>query len=73
MGIDTEYPRDSTDPTLFQCQWMQHVLDNFSTTAEVIANASQMALDGWGWHYFVADASGRTAIIDFVDGGHHEQ
>jgi choloylglycine hydrolase len=68
MSFDTQYPSDSTKPMLFQCQWMQYVLDNFSTTEEVIANASRMALDGWGWHYFVADSSGHTAIIDFVDG-----
>ena len=68
MGFDTQYPDDPDNPTLFQTQWMQYVLDNFETVDEVIANAHRMNLDGWGWHYFVADSSGGTAIIDFVDG-----
>jgi len=68
MGFDTEYSADESKPTLFQAQWMQYVLDNFSTIEEVIANAGQLNLDGWGWHYFIADKSGATAIIDFVGG-----
>jgi len=65
---DTEYPRDEYKPMLFQMQWMQYQLDNFKSIDEVIDNAGRMAIDGWGWHYFVADASGRAAIIDFVSG-----
>jgi len=68
MGFDTRYPDDATKPKLFQCQWMQYVLDNHSTVDEVLDNADRMAIDGWGWHYFVGDKSGKTAIIDFVDG-----
>lgn len=68
MNFDTQYPDDPHKPKLFQCQWMQYVLDNFESTEEVIENASQMSIDGWGWHYFVADKSGNTAIIDFIDG-----
>jgi len=68
MNFNTEYPDDPNKPKLFQCQWMQYVLDNFSSTDEIIKNANQMSIDGWGWHYFVADKSGKTAIIDFIDG-----
>lgn len=68
MNFDTQYPDDPNKPKLFQCQWMQYVLDNFSSTDEVVKNAGQMSIDGWGWHYFVADKSGKTAIIDFIDG-----
>ena len=68
MGYDTEYPADETVPTLFQMQWMQYQLDSFATVSEVLAHLDRVQLDGWGWHYFVADTSGAAAIIDFPDG-----
>ena len=55
-------------PTLFQMQWMQYQLDNYSTVEEVLANVDRVVLDGWGWHYFVADREGSAAIIDHLDG-----
>ncbi len=68
MNFNTQYPDDPNKPKLFQCQWMQYVLDNFESVDQVIKNSAQMSIDGWGWHYFVADKSGNTAIIDFIDG-----
>jgi len=68
MGFDTEYSTDETLPVLFQTQWMQYQLDNFTSVAEVLVHLDRVALDGWGWHYFVADGSGDAAIIDYVDG-----
>ncbi len=69
MGFNpTVYPDDPAKPKLFQMQWMQYVLDNFATTNQVIANSYEMSIDGWGWHYFVSDSSGNSAIIDFIDG-----
>jgi hypothetical protein len=68
MSFDTEYPASDVVPTLFQMQWMQYQLDNFETVADVLANLDRVTLDGWGWHYFVADSKGAAAIIDFPDG-----
>ena len=68
MGFDTEYPSDSNKPTLFQCEWMMYQLDNYATVAEVLENIDQINLDGWGWHYFIADKTGRSAIVDFIGG-----
>lgn len=68
MSFDAEYSTDETKPTLFQMQWMQYQLDKFSTVDEVIESADRINLDGWGWHYFVADKSGKTAIIDYLNG-----
>lgn len=65
---ETKFPDDPNKPKLFMMQWMQYQLDNFSTIEEVMENAGQMSLDGWEWHFFVADRSGKTAIIDFMDG-----
>lgn len=68
MGFDTEYPSDSNNPTLFQCEWMMYQLDNYATVAEVLENIDKINLDGWGWHYFIADKSGHSAIVDFIGG-----
>lgn len=68
MGFEPEYPVDETVPTLFQMQWMQYQLDNYATVEEALANIDRVALDGWGWHYFVADRRGNAAIIDHIDG-----
>lgn len=68
MGFEPEYPTDETVPTLFQMQWMQYQLDNYATVEEVLAQIDRVALDGWGWHYFVADRGGNAAIIDHIDG-----
>jgi len=68
MGFGPEYPTDERLPILFQMQWMQYQLDNYATVEEVTANVDRVALDGWGWHYFVADRSGNAAIIDHLDG-----
>ncbi|HOP05676.1 MAG TPA: hypothetical protein PLF13_00150 [candidate division Zixibacteria bacterium] len=68
MSFDTEYPGDSLCPTLFQTQWMQYLLDNYHSVTEVITHIDHINLDGWGWHYFLADRSGATAIVDFIAG-----
>jgi hypothetical protein len=68
MSFDTRYPSDENQPVLFQMLWMQYQLDNFRTVEEVIENVSRVSIDGWGWHYFVADRSGKTAVIDFIGG-----
>jgi choloylglycine hydrolase len=66
--MNTTYIQDESLPKLFMMQWMQYVLDNFSTVQEVIQSTSRIALDGWNWHYFVADRSGNSASIAFILG-----
>jgi hypothetical protein len=48
--------------------WMQYILDHYSTMEEAIQCASEIEIDGWGWHFFVGDAKGHTAAIAFIDG-----
>jgi choloylglycine hydrolase len=48
--------------------WMQYILDNCSTLEEAVQCAYKFAIDGWGWHYFIGDASGNTAAISFKKG-----
>jgi hypothetical protein len=68
MNDDTEYPRNDSLPKLVQMNWMQYVLDNFSTLDEAVASASEFEIDGWGWHYFVGDNQGHCASIEFIKG-----
>jgi len=68
MSDETEYPKNDALPKLIQMNWMQYVLDNFSTTEEAAASASEIEIDGWGWHYFVGDARGHCAGIEFIKG-----
>ncbi len=68
MSDDTEYPKNGALPKLIQMNWMQYILDSFSTTEEAVAAASDIEIDGWGWHYFVGDGRGRCASIEFIKG-----
>ena len=68
MNEEADYPRNDSLPKLNQMNWMQYILDNFSTTEEAIQSASEFQIDGWSWHYFVGDAEGNTAAIGFIDG-----
>lgn len=68
MNEEIEYPRDDSLPKLNQMNWMQYILDNYSTVDEAVRCASEIEIDGWGWHYFVGDAEGHCAAIAFIDG-----
>lgn len=68
MNEDTEYPKNENLPKLNQMNWMQYILDNFTTTEEAIKCASEIEIDGWGWHFFVGDAKGNIAAIEFFNG-----
>lgn len=64
----TVFPAGKKRPTMFMMQWMQYQLDNFSSVKQVLGNISDIYLDGWAWHFFVADKTGDSAVIEFIDG-----
>ncbi|MBN1224929.1 MAG: linear amide C-N hydrolase [Candidatus Aminicenantes bacterium] len=64
----TKFIENEKLPKLFMNVWMQYQLDNHETIDQVIRSASEIALDGWDWHFFTTDASGRCASIEFLDG-----
>jgi len=64
----TTYPHDGDRATFFMELWIQYVLDTCATVEEVIANARGVSLDGWSWHFMAVDASGASAVIEFIDG-----
>ena len=64
----TRYPFDENRATFFMELWIQYVLDTCATVEEVIASAKTVSIDGWAWHFIAVDASGSSAVIEFIDG-----
>jgi len=60
------YPFTVIRPRLFQMQWIQYHLDNFSSVEQVIKSAAFVLPDGWSWHFFVADRQGHCAILEYL-------
>ena len=69
MGLSsTRFAVEPDHPTLFMSTWIQYQLDNYASVRQVIENAHLINLDGWTWHYMVADSSGASGVIEFIDG-----
>ena len=66
--VENQFPEDPTKPRFFMMLWMQYVLDNFESVEQVVESAQNVVIDGWNWHFFAADANGRTAAIEFLAG-----
>jgi len=66
--LKTEYPSDDAKAGIFMVLWIQYIIDTCATVDEVITSARSVAIDGWSWHFFAADAAGNSAVIEFLDG-----
>jgi penicillin V acylase-like amidase (Ntn superfamily) len=66
--METEYPDGHQKPILFMELWIQFMLDTCATVDEVIASLETVSIDGWGWHFYVADKTGNSAAISYLDG-----
>lgn len=73
----SRFPADSQKPTLFIHQWLQYQLDNHATVEECLMHVSDLAIDPRAtfspvsqanYHFFIADASGQSAVVEFLDG-----
>jgi choloylglycine hydrolase len=64
----TRYPVSEDRATFFMQVWIQYVLDTCATVAEVVASARNVSIDGWSWHFMAIDATGASAVIEFIDG-----
>jgi len=64
------YPKADNRPTLNVLQWIQYQLDNCATIDEVLATDKliRIGADNPPLHYLVADAAGRAATIEFLNG-----
>ncbi len=64
----SSFDEEENRPRLFMAQWMQYQLDNFKSVDEVLNGLSAVGLDGWNWHFFVADKAGNAASIEYISG-----
>ena len=68
---DTKYPATDNRPAIGVLQWIQYQLDNCTTIEEIIATDKQLRISAIGTtplHYLVADANGKAATIEFLNG-----
>ena len=68
MNEDGDYPKNDSLPILYELNWMQYILDNYSTVDEAVQCASEIEVEGPGKHFFVGDARGDCATVAFIDG-----
>lgn len=72
----SEYPKsNSTSLKISNALWAQYVLDNYATVDEVVNNMKNIHLVAtkihgrtWPIHLSIEDASGDSAIIEFIQG-----
>ena len=66
--MGTRYPKADSLPKIYHHQWMQYLLDNFESVAQVLESLKKIIVDGHcQWHFFIADRSGDAAIIEFLE------
>jgi choloylglycine hydrolase len=70
MWLDgTAYPARDARPAVSVLGWIQHMLDTRATVQEVIDRSEEVRVAGGvPLHYLVADPSGATATIEFLNG-----
>ena len=71
--FESKYPPKDKRAAIGMLQWVQYQLDNCRTVDEVIATNKRIRIFGdpkvkMGLHYLVADATGKAASIEFLDG-----
>lgn len=67
--------RDVSKPGLSNLLWAQYMLDNFATVKEALASLNQYQIEAtmlkgqtWPVHLALEDATGDSAIIEFING-----
>ena len=71
MGLqDTQYPKLDERPAIKEFQYIQFLLDNFSTIDQVIENTKKIRISQMitGVHYLACDLFGNAVTIEFIDG-----
>ena len=70
MWLDeTRYPPADSRPAIGILEWIQYNLDRHASVAEVLADAEGVRpMSRVTIHYLVADATGDSAAIEFLDG-----
>ena len=70
MWLDgTQYPAADARPVVSVLDWIQYALDRFETVAEFLQGLEAVRIAGrTPLHFLVADRTGDTAAIEFLDG-----
>ena len=67
----TQYETPDERPSINPLQWVQYQLDTAASLQDVIDSQKRVRVRrfiGAMLHYFVADKSGKCAVIEFIDG-----
>lgn len=68
----SQYPPNDARPVVSHAQYKQYFLDNCATVDEVMNVRSKIRVyarnQNYPIHFFIADAKGRCAVIEFLDG-----
>lgn len=64
------YPEPDDSKAVNELQWIQYHLDTCATVDEVLESAknTRIAQYSLGLHYFITDANGDCAVVEFIDG-----
>lgn len=66
---EAQWPAPDDRPAIGCLQWVQYQLDNYSTVQQVLDNIEKIRIVSLAKvHYFLADAGGASASIEFVNG-----
>ena len=65
---ETQNPAPDERPPLRSPLWMQFMLDTCASIDDVVAADKTVRISETQDHYLIADASGQTAIVEFLDG-----
>jgi penicillin V acylase-like amidase (Ntn superfamily) len=73
MLPNSEFPQPDSRPPIYEVQWVQYQLDNFSTVDDIIASDKIIRIpqtqDPYRrYHYFAADSTGNCASIEWLNG-----
>ena len=65
-----QHPRPDTRSAINELQWIQYHLDTCKTVDDVIRSARAVRISKYAvsLHYFVSDHSGKSAVIEFIQG-----
>jgi len=66
----TLYPDRRGRPALLEFEWIQFMLDNCSTVAEVLARSEELVIarNRVEMHFLTVDATGASALLEFENG-----
>tara|TARA_B100000809_G_scaffold254247_1_gene291211 strand:+ start:385 stop:1431 length:1047 start_codon:yes stop_codon:yes gene_type:complete len=67
---ESKYPTKDTRKSINELQWIQYQLDNYASVTEVINSDKFLRINSeqGNLHYMLADKSGNSATIEFING-----